>query len=329
MCLIGLAALYAGAASAHVKWFAGYDVPAQPKLLSQVVSRQFLALTGLGFFIFFLACAVERTPIGHSINKGLDKLSLMFMYRVDDLYRAGTAVFFVAVPLLGGTILTPELKTAHTHIALYQIAIAIGLFWRPTMILSAIGIVVLYIYGVREYGFFHMLDYPIFLGLAAYLFLSGLGRNFRNIRPLDISRWLAGITLIWASVEKWAYPGWTYPVLVTEPEIAFGFPPGLYMNAAGVIEFTCAFGLLWTPMIRRLSAIALLFVFISAIAPFGKVDAVGHLMIIIILIGILIDDKPNKPLPVWLSVVGLAAVLAIDLLLYYGLHALRYHTMMF
>ena len=320
---------YAPDAVAHVKWFASYDVPAQPKILSHVLTAQFFMLMGIAAAILLATCYIERTTIGYRVNSFLDRLSTLFYYRIDDLYRAATAVFFIAVPLLGGTILTPELKTAHAHIEIYQIMIAIGLFWRPTMVLSAIGIVIIYGYGIRQYGIFHMLDYPIFLGLAAYLFLSGLHRRITHPRPLDISRWATGITLIWASVEKWAYPGWTYPVLESQPEISFGFSPGLYMDAAGVIEFACAFGLFWTPLVRRLSAITLLLVFLSAILPFGKLDAVGHLMIIIILIGILFDKHPSKPRPPILSAIFMAGVLAIDLLAYYGLHKFLYRSIMF
>ena len=327
--LVVFGVFYAQNVEAHVKWFAFYDVPAQPKILSQVLTRQFFLLMGLAAVILLATCYLERGTAGRKLNAFLDRISGLFFYRIDDLYRAATAIFFIAVPLLGGTILTPELKTAHTHIEIYQIMIAIGLFWRPTMVLSAIGIVIIYGYGIRQYGFFHMLDYPIFLGLAAYLFLSGLRRNFTHPRPLDISRWATAITLIWASVEKWAYPGWTYPVLESEPAISFGFSPGLYMDAAGVIEFVSAFGLLWTPLVRRLSAVTLLIVFLSAIIPFGKLDAVGHLMIIIILIGILFDSQPSKPRPPILSVVIMAAVLVIDLLAYYGLHKFFYRSMMF
>lgn len=39
------------------------------------------------------------------------------------------------------------------------------------------------------------------------------------------------------------------------------------------------FGLLWTPLVRRLSAIALLVMFLTAVWPFGRVDMVGHALI--------------------------------------------------
>ena len=37
------------------------------------------------------------------------------------------------------------------------------------MIITAIGIVFLFGVAIENYGFFHMADYPIFLGVAVYL----------------------------------------------------------------------------------------------------------------------------------------------------------------
>ena len=99
------------------------------------------------------------------------------------------------------------------------------------------------------------------------------------------------------------------------------------MNAAGVVEFTLAFGLLWTPLVRRLSALVLTSMFISAIGPFGMLDAIGHLMIIVILIGIVIDDRPAFSKPPLESVVYYGAALIIDLAAYYGLHAALFGTL--
>src|ERR1700722_335029 len=167
---------------------------------------------------------------------------------------------------------------------------ALGMFWRPTMVLSAAGIVALYAYGVFTYGIFHLLDYPIFLGLAAYLALSGLRQQtFLGMRALDIARWAAAITLMWASIEKWAYPQWTDPLLQARPSLCMGFSSTFYMVAAGFVEFSLAFSLLWTPLVRRLAAIVLTAMFLSAVVDFGKVDAIGHLMIVCILIGIAVD----------------------------------------
>ena len=63
------------------------------------------------------------------------------------------------------------------------------------------------------------------------------------------------------------------------------------MRAAGVIEFTLAFALLWTPLVRRFAAIILTGMFISAVFEFGKVDAIGHSLIIVVLLAIAADNR--------------------------------------
>jgi hypothetical protein len=314
-------------AFAHVKWFAPYDVPSQPRVLSQVLDALFWEPTAFALGALLLTCYLERGPIGRAVLQTLELFSRPLRPRIDDLYRAGTGVFFIAIAILGGIILTPELKTDVPKIAWLQIAIALGMFWRGTMVLSALGIVALYAYGTAEYGIFHLLDYPIFLGLAGYLALSGLKSDCFGLRPLDVSRWAAGVTLIWASVEKWAYPQWTFPLLESHPQMAFGYSADYYMSAAGVVEFTLAFGLLWTPLVRRLSALVLTAMFVSAIIPFGVIDAVGHLMIIVILIGILVDDEPDfAKSPVEAGGFFFGALIIV-LAAYYGLHALLFRTL--
>ena len=48
---------------------------------------------------------------------------------------------------------------------------------------------VLFGIAVRDYGAFHLADYPIFLGIAAYLALVGLRKKeLFGIAPLDIAR---------------------------------------------------------------------------------------------------------------------------------------------
>jgi hypothetical protein len=230
-------------------------------------------------------------------------------------------VFFVSLWVLGSAVLTPELKTSSAWIPWFQLAIAAGLFWRQTMALSGAGIIVLYGIGVANYGAFHLMDYPIFLGLAVYFIASGLDIRPFGWRPLDIARCGAGITLCWASVEKWAYPQWTYPLLVQHPRLGMGWEPSLYMTAAGVIEFALALGLLWTPLVRRLSAILLGSMFVSAIFEFGKIDAIGHLMIIAILIVVALDGEKALLKRHYLAPAVYAAGLAVSVGLYYGFHA--------
>jgi hypothetical protein len=130
----------------------------------------------------------------------------------------------------------------------------------------------------------------VFLGLAAYLVLVGLQRDLLGLRPLDVARYSAAVTLMWASIEKWAYPEWSFPLFIEHPAVTMGFDGEFFMRAAGVIEFTLAFALLWTPLVRRVSAIVLAAMFVAATFEFGKIDVIGHAPIVVVLVAIAGDD---------------------------------------
>jgi hypothetical protein len=193
---------------------------------------------------------------------------------------------------MGGIILTPELTTSSSWVSWLQLAIAAAMFWRPTLPAAAVGIIVLYLVGIWDYGLFHMMDYPIFLGLAAYHALSAFsGERWWTLRATALRVGTAA-TIMWASVEKLAYPHWTHPLLDAHPGLSFGLDYGLFMLSAGVVEFSLGFGLLWGPLVRRLSAFVLAAMMTAAVAEFGKVDAIGHMMIVAPLVAIMLD--PNR-----------------------------------
>ena len=115
-----------------------------------------------------------------------------------------------------------------------------------------------------------------------------------GLAPRDVVRWGAAVTLMWASVEKWAYPQWTFPLFVTHAGMSLGFDPVFYMKAAGVVEFSLAFALIGPPLVRRSAAILLAATFISAVPAFGKIDAIGHSPIIVIFLAIIADNTPAR-----------------------------------
>ncbi|WP_243903449.1 hypothetical protein [Methylobacterium sp. J-070] len=279
-----------GSASAHVKWFCAYDVAGQPRGLEQVLCVDFEWLTGLALVCFMFGCLVEGTPLGTALLNALDRVTTRIRTDTELLVRCTLGFFLVSLWDLGGIILTPELKTDASWISWLQLAMAACLIWRRTMPFTGLGIAFLYGFATAQYGFFHMADYPVFLGVAAYLVMSGLGISPLGLRPLDVVRYAAAVTLMWASVEKWAYPEWTAPLIAAKPEMTMGASPELFMQSAGVIEFTLAFSLVWTLLVRRMAALILTGIFVSAIFEFGKVDATGHSGIIIVLLGIAADD---------------------------------------
>jgi hypothetical protein len=314
-------------ACAHIKWFAPYDVAQAPVGLTGVLNSTFIELLVLTLVSLWSLCFLERTTIGATLLASVDEVFISLRGRMDTLIRAGTGAFFIAIWAHGGIILTPELLTTSATTEWLQFAIAAGLMFRITMPLSALGIVILFAQGIWSYGLFHMMDYPIFLGDAVYLAMSGLGMtSLLGLRPLDIVRIGASVTLLWASVEKWAYPEWTYPILYAHQRLSMGLDPRFYMIAAGMVEFGLAFALLWTPLVRRMAAVVLLSMFVSAVFEFGKTDAIGHMVIVIILLVVAADHGIAPRRAPALAPFCLSLALALTILIYYGGHALLFHT---
>jgi hypothetical protein len=312
-----------GQACAHVKWFSTFDVSDNPSSLDYLLRPDFKALTALSLLVFAAACLLEGSPLGSPIMRALDRVTGWLRTEPDRLVRAVCGFFFIALWTMGGVILTPELKTDNQFIPWLQLAMALSLIWRVTSPLAGLGIVVLFVTGISNYGIFHLADYPVFLGVAAYLVVTGLQLDLRGRRPIDILRWSAGITLMWASIEKWAYPQWSFPLIEKHPSLTMGYDADFFMIAAGVIEFTLAFGLLWTPLVRRFSAIMLAGMFISACFEFGKLDVIGHAGIIGVLLVLAGDDARMKVerKHLLLAPAGYAAALVLFVGLYHGAHA--------
>ena len=325
-CLIDAA--FSGPASAHVKWFCAFDVAGQPEGLENVLCLDFEKLTGLSVVALLAGSLLEGTPIGAAMLRALDVATRCVRDNLETIFRAATAFFFLSIWGVGGILLTPELKTNSTLIAAIQLGIAAGMLSRRTMPLSALGIFVLFGVGVWQDGIFHLADYPVFLGVAVYLALTGWQTDLFGARPIDLLRWTAGITLMWASIEKWAYPEWTYPLLILHPKMTLGFSSDFYMRAAGAVEFALAFSLLWTPLVRRVGAIILAAMFIEAVFQFGKIDLIGHTLIVVALFGIVADDGGEKGQlrDSYLLPAAYTLALVTMLLTYYTAHAELFGT---
>ena len=292
--VVGAGLILPGAASAHVEWFTAYDVAEQPRGLENLLCPDFEQLIGLALAVLLIGCVVEGTPVGTALLRALDRATAGIRANTELLIRVVCGAFFVALWTTGGILLTPELKTASPAVPWLQLAIAAGLIWRRTLPFSALGIIALFGLAVRDYGFSHLVDYPIFLGIAAYLALTGLQRTLFGIRPLDIARGAAGVTLMWVSIENWGSPEWSFPLFINQPAMSMGNSVESFTRAAGVIEFTLAFALVWTPLVRRSAAIILASMFVSAVLQSGPLDAIGHSAIIVVLLATAADDGSTR-----------------------------------
>ncbi|KSV63473.1 hypothetical protein N185_36115 [Sinorhizobium sp. GW3] len=316
-------------AVAHVKWFAPYIVGAPPKPVALTLRNPWFLCGIIAVLAFFIvARMVERSTSGILLHQYLDRATACLWHRIDDYVRVTVGAFFVAIFAVGGIYLTPDLKTPAEWVSWIQLIIAGLIFFRTTMPLAGGGIVVLWLLAAREYDLFHLLDYlALGLGVAAYLILEPLDEHWRKHRFESLRLGLS-IALMWSSLEKFAYPEWFYPLVVEKPYLTFGLPQDVFIPMAGVAEFTMGFGLLWTSLIRRLSAVALLVIFTAAVYPFGRTDLIGHGLIMAILVAVVCDrditaitllKRDFAAIPI-----GLVLSMAMFMSGYWGLHLAIY-----
>jgi len=322
------------AAWAHVKWFEAYEVSAEPVPIGTTLLLPYFWLaTALVLFFFAAATLLERRAPGVAVTRGLDALTAPLREHADAFLIAVLAAFFVALFAVGGSYLTPDLKTESELVPWAQLVIALLIVFRRTRPLAALGIVLLWAVTLRHYDLFHLFDYlALGFGLAGYLVLSGLSEGPWHDRRFAILRWGIALALMWSSMEKFMYPQWFQPLLEEKPFLAFGIPFEPYTTMAGVAEFTLGFGLLWTPLVRRLSAIGLFTLMFAAVYPFGRVDLIGHATILAALLVVIADPLRDAGMEVtprdWRATlfvpVGLAVALTVTMTSYAGLHHLIY-----
>lgn len=319
-------------AEAHVKWFAPYIVGAPPQPIAATLANPWF-WTGIALvLVFFLATrAIEKSPAGEIILAGMDRITDPLWRRLDEFVRLVIGAFFVAIFAVGGVYLTPDLKTPAEWVSWTQLLIAALVFPRATRPIAAAGIIGLWLLALRDYDIFHLLDYlALGVGVAAYLVLEVSNNPEWRKHRFEVLRWGVAIALMWSSLEKFAYPDWFYPLVVEKPFLTFGMPRDVFIPMAGVAEFTMGFGMIWTPLVRRLSAIALFVIFNAAVYPFGRVDLIGHALIMAIIVAIAADHTREvhflPALKRRLAGVptGLAAALLIFASGYWGLHIALY-----
>lgn len=259
----------------HVKWFAPFDVAEAPMSANRVLAPHFLQTFVAFGLLVFAGFLVDRL-VARSRRPGVSGTGEL----EERLLRAGTGAFFMALFTAGGVILTPELKTGAEWPAWLQLGIAASMFSARSCVLGAVGILALFGYGAAQYGAFHIADYPLFLGLAAFMALTSSRSEQLRAWRMPIVYVSACGSLMWSTIEKWAYPHWFFPLLEERPHLAFGLPFEDFVMAAGFVEFALAFYILTGLGLLRLGIAALGLIFAAAILDFGKLDAIGHLPIL-------------------------------------------------
>lgn len=319
--MIAVMCLLPAEAFAHVKWFAPTDIDEDPLALTQIANPLFWIATAFACLALFMASLVEQTAQARQFNVRIEAATRPWFPQVEPILRIAVGAFFLSLWAHGGVLLTPELPSASAPIAWLQFGIAACMLDRRLLPLGALGMFTLYGESVRQHGFFHMIDYVFFPGRASYLALSAAKHpSLQGVR-MPILRISLALSLMWVSIEKLVYPHWILYVMQQHPIITFGLDPQAVSQLAGIVEFSLAFSLLWTPLIRRAAALVLAVLMSVAILEFGKIDAIGHIIPIALLIAIGLDSSRLPALRHTLSPLLLSSSLGVVFMSYHVAHA--------
>ncbi|MBV9217339.1 MAG: hypothetical protein JO053_14310 [Acidobacteria bacterium] len=338
---IGVVLLLASAASAHVKWFVPYDVTKPPTPIGEVLSGYFVMLfliSVAGIYLFFVG---DRWMYKRGIFVKLDESLRKFDRFGTYVMRASAGLFFFLLwlwwMLYAKTFyITPELSTTAVWVPWLHLALAACLISRYTAPLAGLGVFALFAAATGDYGIFHMLDYMIFLGIGYFLIAANLNKPKWLRSAFIVLFACTGLTLIWASVEKFGYAEWTFPLLEHDPGMTMGMSPRTFMTLSGFVEFNITFALLGAvSIVGRLMSLGAMSIFVLAVFKFGAVDALGHLMIVAILVVLIVrgpTDARNmlhlSTKSVWTEAYFMTGLyflaFVMIFILYYGLHWLIY-----
>ncbi len=334
--------VFADTAQAHVKWFVDFSVREPPLPIGEVIDKTFVYMfiaSVIACYLFFLA---DRYIYENGYLAEFDKKLKLFDNAANYIMRAAAGIFFISLFLwwaLGygeSFYLTPELKTKLPFVPWIHLVIGLCVISRHTTPITGIGIFFLWILAATHFGLYHLLDYMIFLGIAYYLSVAGI-RKKGWLKSAFITLFACtGLTLIWAAMEKFAYPEWTNPIFEKNPVMLMGMSAATFMKLSGFMEFFITFILLGAvSVVGRLISLGFMSIFVLAVLQFGAVDAIGHLMIVAILFVLIVRGPtdarnmlvlPDKSLfTEAYFMTGLYYLAFVTIfLLYYGLHHIFY-----
>lgn len=297
--------VWPGRAGAHTRWFTTVADAFTPPL---ALTTLFGSPLFLPLFLATVAVVAgvqaadrglrRRCDAAGSLSRRVDEMTVSvapaLLRLAIALYFASIAAFFSTAPVT----LTPELKAGSSWVVGAQLLVAGSLLSAGGVGPAAVGVLVLYVYSAHLYGWVHLIDYHLFIGVFAFLLLHQLSPRQGASTGLLLLRVLVGTSFLWVGIEKWLYPDWTADVLLHHlPMLLMGYEPGFVVMAAGFVEVALAFLLVFGRLSSQVSAAVLLSLVCSAIPLAGVVDAIGHLPMIAALL-ILAATRNRLPEPV-------------------------------
>src|SRR6195952_4226543 len=176
-------------AEAHVKWFCAYNETGSPVILLNVLCQDFEKLVLLAIGALLAGFLIEGSPLGMALLRSLDRTTGVLRTNIEFLIRLTVGGFFLSLSLMPyfgmkSVLLTPELTTDLGFVPWLQLSIALSMLSKKLLTFAALAISALFMLGIQQYGIFHLMDYPIFLGLAGYFACKGMKGFNPFVRPI-------------------------------------------------------------------------------------------------------------------------------------------------
>ncbi len=310
---------------AHVKWFSEYDFHDKPAGLAEVLTPSFWAMAGLSLGVIALLVLIEK-PISQSVWAGrLDSWFSQFRHTATTIMRVGVFATLLWAWQMG-VLFAPDLTVWAPWVGWAQFVVALLMLLPVTVPLGGAALIGLYAAGVGNFGFFHMLDYLLFIGVGYYLIVTRLNSAKLRESGLPVMYATVGFCLAWLAAEKLVYPQWSLYLLAGHPELTFGIDHRFFLVASAFIELSLGY-LLIICLFERTWAIIITCTFFSTSMVFGKTEVIGHTILHAALLVFLVQGAGERytapirlvrqtPARLAVALVGFAALLAVILIPY-------------
>lgn len=264
-------------AHAHVKWFSQFSFSDKPLAIKEVLTPTFWVLMVLSLIAVGLLTFVNKTLDANKIMQRIIAWVEQYKKHSLTIMRAASAAVLL-LSFQSNSLFVPELKVVHSSVGWISFFAAILLIFPRTIILSGITIIGLYIYGLSQFGWLHMLDYILFLGVGYYLCVSCYDNKKIKETGLIALYSTVGFSLCWVSMEKVLYPQWSLYLLEQNAQLTMGFDSHFFLLAASFVEFALGY-LMIICLLQRPLAIVVTLVFFSTTLIFGKLEVIGHTLV--------------------------------------------------
>ncbi len=267
-------AIWSSSAEAHVKWFSDFSFLDQPLSLREIAVPTVFGLLILSMIVLGGLVAADRYIGQWNIyQRSNDWLAARSSYS-----RLLMRVAMGATLLLSwqaDSMLAPELAVTATWVGWLQFGLALLLVSENTTPAAGVGVLALFVLALAEYGFFHMVDYAHYIGIAYYLIVSSHQNQAVRDSALPVLFATVGFALGWLGMEKLVYPEWALYLLAQNPQLTLGLPPEFFLRGAAFVELNLGYLLIIGLLERPLSLIITL-VFFTTTTIFGKLEVIGH-----------------------------------------------------